>query len=276
MGVGDPFIHAEIIYAEKLGDRYRITYNVIFQAYDEEAENRGTYEAEMELKTIDGEQFWSIYSQHEGDPDAGNAYSNSNDPSVIEVPISDSTVHFENDIISFDLPAGVGYRWYAGSRNIQEFILCYAMPDDYVKGMILETNQGAEQEILDRMCNDEPYSLISFGIDKRDGLEKIYDDDIPDAKAAADVTYKSYIRSGYKKSNTEDIGCTGMFTTTIDGQTGYVVWRRASGDLEDFKVVNYQCFVDCPDGTIMEIDYSYLGEGFKAMREEILTSVRLK
>lgn len=58
-GIGDPNTEIRLTSAEFDGQRYYITYDVWFMP--PVSERRGSYYAELEYKTIDGAEYWSLY-----------------------------------------------------------------------------------------------------------------------------------------------------------------------------------------------------------------------
>ena len=188
-----------------------------------------------------------------------------------------SSSHYEDDILSFDLPGDTYYQISEAMGKNTAYVMCYAMPDDDYKAIIREgiAQLGGDESQIEASSNI-PYEFIEIKPDSKCYLESFYDEEISSASAAADCSYNDYVKTGYNESSTEDIGCVGRTTTTIDNQTAYVIWHRGSDDSILLNATHYEFYVDSPKGTIVEVYYYYQGEGFRNLQDEVFSSIKFK
>lgn len=170
---------------------------------------------------------------------------------------------YEDDILSFELPPEATYEEY------DSIIWCYLMPDDGYTELL------KQYDLADNV--DTKVKFIQFDTNAQEGLEWFFDADVENASEAADLAYQDYIDTGYIESSSQDLGCVGRMTMEIDGQTAYVVWHRgAAENLIGNCGPNYQCYVDSPKGTIVEIIYADYGDSLTTRYVDVLASVEFK
>ncbi len=183
--------------------------------------------------------------------------------------VSETNTHYEDDILTFDLPQGASLDADYLTINMAR---CKIDPDDEYRELYISYYGEADYD------ESFPVDFINVASDFGESLEYFYDESISTAEIAADYCYKDYVDTGYIESDSPDYGCVGRYTMDIDGQTAYVVWHMGSGsDMMANSGPSYEIYVDSLKGTIVEIDYSEsLGKGMTEKAENVISTIRFK
>ena len=198
--------------------------------------------------------------------------------STYTADIGGNTGRYDGTVLSFSVREGD--RWIEAADGI--YVL-YQEPSEEYKQLMREhlvmneyTNMTEEEfkEQVEISCQS-PVQFMTVFDDDRHNLEWYYDETIPDAPAAAEACYQSYVSSQYVESNEIGLGRVGRYTSSCGGQPMYVVWHVASS-FEFGWVTLYESFVDSPAGTIVSFNYSISEEKTETSVQYVLDSVEFK